>query len=72
MAFTIYALGPVCASVCTDLTIQEATEKLNEQAPTGITSSWSLSEDKAFLDGTPNGGACDQESDKYKHYLFNC
>ena len=72
MAFQVYSLGIVAASVCTDLPVAEATELLNKEHPTGIDSKWSLSEDKTFRDGvTPNGGQCDV-FDHRRHYLFNC
>lgn len=53
MEFEVYGLGIVCASVCTSLTAEEAELALNVEAPTGISSRWTLSGDKTFLTGGP-------------------
>lgn len=68
--FEVYAIGLVCASVCTNLSIREATKRLNIQHPTGISSQWRKSTDN-FSDGSLNPHFCEQNGG-YKHYLFNC
>lgn len=70
----IYSIGIISASVCAgnDATIEEITEHLNEEHPTGISSKWQLSQDKVFQDGHPNPCACDTYPDTKKHYLFTC
>lgn len=69
--FEAYNIGFVCASICTNMTVEEATEELNAQHPTGISSQWQPSEDKTFVGGQPNPCPCDQDPNR-KHYLFNC
>ena len=71
MSFTVYGIGLVCASVCTDFEIEEATRLLNEEHPTGISSGWAWANEEAFGDGTPNPHPCEID-DKLKHYLFHC
>ena len=71
-AFTILSIGVVYASVCTSLTVEEATEALNRAAPTGISSAWALSDDKTFANGTPMPCPCEPNPATHKHYLFNC
>lgn len=76
-SFIVYSEGFVCTSVCTNLPIKEATERLNTEQPTGIGSQWHKSTDKTFSDGkisdgkTKNGAACPYNKGN-KHYLFNC
>lgn len=70
--FMPYSVGLVAASVCTSLPIEQATQRLNESHPTGV-SPWHLSDDKTFADGnTANGSACPDHPETHKHYLFNC
>lgn len=69
--FVAYSVGIVSASVCTRLSIEEATERLNQEHPTGIKSQWGLSESKSFSGGEPVGCQCPDHPDN-KHYLFNC
>lgn len=71
MPFDVYAIGPLSASVCTDLGIEEATRLLNEENPTGISSRWAWAEGETFADGTPNPNTC-EENGNLKHYLFHC
>lgn len=71
MSFEIYARGPIYCSVCTDIAnVDEITDKVNLQNPTGISSKWRLAKEP-FNDGTANPHACEQSSNK-KHYLFTC
>jgi hypothetical protein len=71
MDFEVYSVGIVCASLCTSLPIDQATERLNAEIPTGLSSKWTLSEDKTFASGQLNGCDCPDHSGN-KHYLFNC
>ena len=72
MEFEIYSIGIVCASVCTSLTPGEAELALNVEHPTGISTRWTLSEDKTFGDGvSPMPCGCPDHPGN-KHYLFNC
>ena len=68
--FDVYAVGIVCASVCTNLSITETTKRLNRQHPTGISSKWALSKDD-FSDGSLNPHPCENGGEN-RHYLFNC
>ena len=70
--FTAYAIGFVSASVCSSLPIEETTERLNAEHPTGISSRWQLSDEPTFSGGEPNPCACNRWPDTHKHYLFEC
>ncbi len=70
--FTLYGHGLCYVSVCTSLSVPEATKRLNQEAPTGIESAWALSEDKTFSGGEPNSCICPDHPETHKHYLFNC
>lgn len=71
--FTVYAIGPVSASVCTDLSNEEATAEMNRLHPTGVSSSWQISEDEFFRGGeVRNGGPCNTHPDERRHILFIC
>lgn len=69
--FEAYSVGLVCVSVCSDLPIEEVTERLNLEHPTGIDSRWALSEDKTFSGGEPMPCPCNEDPSR-THYLFNC
>ncbi len=68
--FEVYGIGIVCASVCSNLSKDETSKRLNREHPTGISSQWRLSGDN-FGDGGKNPHTCEQDAD-CKHYLFNC
>jgi hypothetical protein len=70
--FTAYRVGLCLASVCSSLTVEETTERLNISNPTGIDSKWSLSGDETFRNGMSNPCACHDYPDTHKHYLFCC
>ncbi len=70
--FEAYSVGICSASVCTSLSVKEATEKLNLEHPTGIVSDWHLSEDENFASGDTNPFPCKDDPETHKHYLFNC
>lgn len=69
--FQTYSVGIVCAGVCTDMDVEEATNQLNQEHPTGIASRWELSKDKTFKSGEPMPCPCEQ-NESFTHYLFNC
>ena len=69
--FTAYAMGLCFASVCTTLTDEEATARLNVESPTGIESQWRVSPAATFARGGPNPGLC-EESPAHRHLLFEC
>ena len=75
--FVAYSVGICAASVCTSLSIEEATERLNREKPTGIESQWTKSEDEYFngvdKEGQKAKNGCDcPDYPGNKHYLFNC
>lgn len=57
--------------VCSSLSLEETTARLNEERPTGIPPQWELS-DGTFFDGTENPCACDDYPETHTHYLFIC
>lgn len=71
MDFEVFGLGPLCASVCTSLTPEEAELALNVECPTEVRTRWTLSEDKTFAGGEPMPCEC-PDNPGNKHYLFNC
>lgn len=69
--FDAYSIGPVMASVCSNLSTEELLAEMNNQHPTGISNDWMFSEDTHFLQGQPNPCQCEDNQD-CKHYLLNC
>lgn len=69
--FDAYVVGPVYASVCTSLSDEEATRRLNAEHPTGIASAWAVSSDATFSGGQPNPCPCPQYPGN-RHVLFSC
>ena len=70
--FMAYAVGLCSASVCSNLTDEETTARLNADHPTGIDSRWSRSTDTTFVNGEPNPRPCDDMPDTHRHILFEC
>lgn len=71
--FVCYSEGICSASVCTNLSPEEAVAEMNRRRPSGTTHGWVVSEDKTFSDGTtPNPGPCNTEPDTRIHVLLNC
>lgn len=68
--FEAYAVGMLYASVCTNLTDEEATRELNVAHWTGMTP-WEISADPTFASGEPNPNPCEDRAD-CRHILFNC
>lgn len=69
--FEPYTVGLCHASVCTDMTDEQATEMLNAMYPTGISSKWHISEEKTFRTGEPNPKPCEDGQGR-RHILFVC
>ena len=69
--FTVYSDGIVHCSVCSALSPEETTAKLNAEHPTGITSRWEIA-DEPFATGEPNPCPCKENPETHKHYLFVC
>jgi hypothetical protein len=70
--FDAYAVGLISASVCTSMSIEEATRQLNIEHPTGINSKWVFSDDPTFATGETNPCPCDHSPTTHQHMLFNC
>ena len=68
--FDVYAIGIVCASVCSNMSADETAGRLNREHPTGIGSQWQYSGD-SFADGAANPHTCEEDSE-CQHYLFKC
>jgi hypothetical protein len=68
--FTVYSIGIVHASVCSDLPKNKIAERMNREHPTGITSKWQVS-DEDFKDGTKNGSKC-PDHENNRHWLMVC
>ena len=68
--FVVIGVGLCYASVCTKLTDEETTSRLNMEHPTGV-GPWSISEDKTFATGQPNPCPC-VEIPGNRHILFSC
>ena len=69
--FDVYCVGVVYTSVCTSLSVEAATARLNADHPTGIESAWKLA-DEPFNDGTANPHVCEDAPETHKHMLFVC
>lgn len=70
--FVVYTIGICSASVCSTLSVEEITKRINEEHPTGIQSKWEPSDNKEFKDGQSNPCACEQYPSTHKHYLYVC
>lgn len=70
--FELYEPGFCHSSVCTSLSVSDATIRINAVYPTGISSQWVLSEDTTFASGGSMPGVCHDHPETHKHYLFTC
>ena len=70
--FDIYSLGMVHASLCTTLSNEEATERMNGEFPTGIGSDWQISDDETFADGKEHPCKCEDSPETHRQILFVC
>src|SRR5690348_2284709 len=69
--FTVYSNGLWHCSVCTTLSPEEATNRVNLVNPTGTSGKWAITE-PAFNDGTPNPCPCNDWPETHIHILFTC
>jgi hypothetical protein len=70
VTFEPYGVGLCYASVCTDLSDEEATARLNLTHPTGVTP-WQVSDEPTFSGGEANPAPC-SDSTTCRHVLFVC
>ena len=70
MEFEIYSSGLCHCSVCTTLTDEDATRRVNREMPTGV-GPWMIRE-AAFRTGQVNGVSCDRQPETHRHILFTC
>jgi hypothetical protein len=70
----VYSIGLCNLSVCAlkDISIEEITEEINKEHPTGLNHGWTFSDHDTFGDGTAMPCPCDTDPETRKHYLFNC
>ena len=71
---TVYAIGLCSASICAsnNATIEEITEKINQDHPTGLDHGWEFAKGESFRQGNSNPCPCNINPDTHKHYLFHC
>ena len=74
--FQVLAFGLVYASVCTSLSEEETTARLNLVHPTGLAYScnltWQPSTDDRFAAGQSNPCKCELRPDTHEHRLYSC
>lgn len=70
---TIYSSGLIALSACAEdsLTGEEVAERVNTLQPTGIGSSWEISQDEAFRTGELNPHPCETVGGR-QHWLLSC
>lgn len=68
--FLAYAAGICFASVCSDLPLEDVTDRLNADHPTGTRSRWHKADDD-FQGGTSNPCPCPAGAGR-RHWLFVC
>lgn len=68
----VYSVGLCCCSVCVvaEADIEEITQFVNLNFPTGISSHWALAKE-SFSNGQSNPHICERHSNRL-HYLFSC
>lgn len=73
MDIVIYSDGIVHCSVCAPnaMTPEEVAQAVNKRNPTGISSTWKVSEEP-FAGGESNPAPCSHGSDARAHYLMEC
>jgi hypothetical protein len=67
----IYSQGLCFASVCSALPIEDVKAAM-ATVPTGVSSAWTLSDEKEFANGQPHPCPCEDLPETHKHYLFSC
>lgn len=71
MTVTVYAVGLVHLSVCSDLPPNATIDSVNASHPTGLDWGWHFDEAPTFSDGSPNPCPCDVNP-AMTHYLLSC
>ncbi len=69
--FQVYSVGACFSSVCSALSIEETTKRVNEMLSPNNEIEWKLNDDKKFANGTPMPHQCPDHAAN-KHYLFSC
>ena len=69
--FKVIKVDLLYAIVCSSLTPEETTVRLNNVEPTGISSRWGIGS-PVLPDEGSNPRPCDKYPETHKHYLFNC
>ena len=54
------------------MTAEDVTNIVNRDHPTGISSQWSIPEDKNWGDGTPNGIEVTCDGEQTRHWFLAC
>lgn len=72
-AVNIYLWGLVSLSCCapSDMLLDDVTQAVNLQHPTGLSHGWEFAADEDFVSGDLNPCQCEQD-DTRLHYLFHC
>lgn len=66
-----YRVGLLAASVCTNGTVENAIEYMNDFHTTGLDHGWALSTD-VFRGHDSNTTSCNQNPTTHTHFLFEC
>lgn len=69
----VYTVGICSCSVCVPIKMRrkEIERRVNIRQPTGISSSWTISNDPTFKGGQPNPCLCHDDEGRL-HYLLHC
>jgi hypothetical protein len=70
--FAAYSMGLIYASVCTSLSDDDATDRLNAEHPAGTVGGWTIASDPTFAAGEPNPCPCNRRPETHRHILFSC
>jgi hypothetical protein len=69
--FRILKKTVLAVQVCSSLSLEETTKRLNAELPTGIDSQWAIG-DGDSCKGADNPVACAECPTTHKHYVFVC
>ena len=70
--YKCYTVGLCAASVCTRLSDEETTKRLNMEHPVGFGPGWTISKDTHFRQGQTNPCPCEDMPDTHRHILYEC
>jgi len=74
--FEIMGSGMVYVSVCTRLSDEDTTKRVNEEmnidVPDRAKMEWKISSDKTFASGEPNPCKCQKWPETHRHILYTC